>query len=72
MKVPMELPCDYCARERPLGLLDTRKGELVCKDEFDCGAAEERGGGAYVANLRRRQREGDELTDAEAADLRAG
>ena len=61
--------CAYCATKRHWNQLESHKAGLVCRDAEACQAAEDKLHRAYLSALRRRQREGDELTDAEKEEL---
>jgi hypothetical protein len=64
--------CEYCGRSVPFDELEFRHDRLVCKDTAACDAAGESQHREHLSGLRRRQREGDELTDAERAELSDG
>ena len=64
-----QLECEYCGRSRPFSTLELRNDKLVCIDRGACDAAEEGQHKEYLAELRKRQRDGDELSDAEKGEL---
>jgi hypothetical protein len=61
--------CVYCATERPWSQIRAANAGLVCRDSDACQKAEDKLHRAHLSALRRRQREGDELTDAEKQEL---
>ena len=64
-----QLECEYCRTRKPYSELERRNERLVCRDRQACDAADEQQHRANIAELRRRQREGDELTEAEKQEL---
>lgn len=65
-----KLECEYCGRLLPFEELEERHEKLVCKDIKACDRASIAGEEAEESELRKRQREGDELTEAEKKRLR--
>lgn len=64
--------CEYCGLQGELGeALEVRHDRIACRDTGACDDREARTYSAYLADLRRRQRDGDELTEAEQMDLAA-
>lgn len=61
--------CEYCHRRVPWSTTENRNERRVCIDKDACDAADESQHREYLAGLRKRQREGDELSDAEKAEL---
>lgn len=64
--------CAYCGSRRPDGELEVRNGRIVCVDIKACDERDAEGHRAHLAELRRRQREGDELTEAEKQEVADG
>lgn len=67
----MRLACEYCDRVTEMQNLEWRNGKFVCKDKDACDAAEDAAHKVRLVEMRRRQRGGEELTDAERQELAA-
>jgi hypothetical protein len=64
------LTCEYCGAERPPEEMRlSASGRRVCRDVRACDARDAQHHREHLAELRRRQREGDELTEFEKQEL---
>lgn len=65
MTETLKIACEYCERLMPVTALERRHDRLVCKDVQACDKADEKREKVELAELRKRLREGDDLTEAE-------
>lgn len=72
MSAPNHQTCEYCGSGRPVGELELRNDRIVCIDTKACDERDHQRHRDTLADLRRRQRAGDELTEAEKLDLADG
>jgi hypothetical protein len=68
----METKCEYCERAVAWDETELLRGKRVCRDAKACQSAEDQAHNNYIASLRKRRREGDELTDSETMELAEG
>lgn len=68
---PPTLTCDYCGLEGGEDELEPRPrgAGFRCRDAAACDVRDAQRHGTYIDSLRARQREGDDLTDAEKREL---
>lgn len=70
MSAVPEATCDYCGARMPTEDLEPRpRGGLRCRDGEACDERDAQRHRQRVAELRRQQRAGEELTEAERQEL---